>query len=164
MCKSDETLNKDEVLIDLLGHISWCLSQYSAVLESNEETNKELQPNWSPLRTLQNNLHDFLDNTDSEQSVVIAALLIGILHKAFSDLCTDTPWDQDRAINEARKQTQIALLKLLHGYKQVLEETTIKEDELLWQGFREFENRYSRILCRINAEDIAAIKRITKAE
>jgi hypothetical protein len=159
-----QTPRAEEVQRDLSAHIGWCLSQYS-VAENGQFEFESLQdegfhPDWSALRTLQNHLHYFLGHAESQQSSAVASLLIFIIGRIFSDLCTDTPWDDKRVINNARKRAQDAILKLLLRFKSGLELPNDDVDRLLWQAFREFDKEYNAILAAVDKEDMATLQKL----
>lgn len=159
----------NEALSSLVRHITWCITQYTEEEDLVKFSTKEKQgsgftPNWSDLRTLQNHLHYFLGHPDSEQANAVAVLLIYTIDRMFSDLCTDTPWDKHGVINNARSAAQKAILELLECFKDALlpERADEKADMALWQAFREFENKYARILGDINREDMSALTKNRK--
>lgn len=160
--KMEQKLRGDEVLRDLSEHISWCLSQYPVTedvqLDSEEMKDEGFHPDWSALRTLQNHLHYFLGHEESEQSSAVATLLVFIIGRIFSDLCTDTPWDDRCVINNARRQAHNAVMKLLTRFKSGVELTREDSDKVLWEAFREFEKEYSKILSTVNEKDLGALE------
>lgn len=157
--------NKNEVLSDLITHITWCLEQYGylegedAKVQScdQEEHGMDFHPNWSALRTLQNYLYYFIGQPDSKQAGGVAALLIHIINEVFSDLCTDTPWDEKHIISDARKKTHEAIIKLLERFKDALDRSDKNTDQKLWQAFCSFEHEYAQILSHVNEEDMVSV-------
>jgi hypothetical protein len=141
---------KDEVLKDLVAHLTWCLEQYES----------EPQPpvNWSPLRTLQNHLQHFCGNSDSGKAVGVAEILSFILDRMFSDLGTDTPWDDQGKIKHAWGNTQVEVRKLLKSYKEALESAANETETRLWRSFQDFIQAYNIILARINLHDFKSVK------
>ena len=151
----------NEVLNELSNHIDWCLSKYTEdhSLENNCIENaghKNRRSDWTNLRIFQNNLFGFLDRPGFEQATAIASLLIYIIDKTFSDLCTATPWDNQGVIDAAREEAHKALLDLLSAYRLALQYQN-QMDENLWAGFRAFETTYNRILKNVNEQDKAII-------
>lgn len=150
----------DGVLKDLIAHLMWCLEQY----ETKDDSQPSDSPlNWSPLQTLRNNLLNFCGQADSEQSSAVAELLVYVLDRISTDLCTDTPWAENRLINDAWNRTQRAFLRLLTDYADALKVSNGETDKRLWQSFREFTKKYNLVLTGINEKDMSTLKRVAKS-
>jgi len=151
----------NEILNELLKHIDWCLSNYTedhscqnGCSENGDYKNR--RSDWTNLRIFQNNLFGFLDRSGSDQATAIASLLIYIIDKSFSDLCTATPWDNQGVIDAAREEVHRAILNLLSAYGRALQDQN-QINENLWVAFRDFETLYNRTLKDVNEQDKAII-------
>ena len=157
MVSGNEKLIKEEVLY-LQSQLEWCLKQYETEIEESvDQINQTYLPDWSAFRTLQNRLNGILNDSLTENSVALAALIINILNRVFSDLCSDTPWDKDQLINNARRSIHNLLLDLLKKIYSILKEDFEHSDSLLWRAYCEFEFNYNKNLCHLNKEDQIAI-------
>lgn len=143
----------------LTGQIEWCVGQYDEFDPGSDsgQNNQSFLPDWSAFRTLQNNLHEILVSDEQARPVALASLLITIFDKVFSDLCSDTPWDKEQLINDARKRLHQILLKLLTEIEIALKQNTPGSDGELWRAYSAFEFEYNKILCHLNKEDQIAI-------
>lgn len=157
MVNGREKQIKEEALY-LKSQLEWCLKQYETVVEEpTDQINKSYLPDWSAFRTLQNHLNGILNDSLAEDSVALAALIFNILDRVFSDLCSDTPWDKDQLINNARRSIHHLLLDLLKNIYSILKEDLENRDSLLWRAYCEFEFEYNKNLCHLNMEDQIAI-------
>lgn len=152
-----------DVLDELLEHLDWCLSNYTNVDFcdsdcSNDHQHKVSRPDWTNIRSFQNNLYGFLDRQGDSQATAIASLLIHIIDKAFSDLCAATPWDNEGVIDTAREKAHRALINLLIVFKEAIQNQD-QVDAKLWGGFRSFEEVYNNILNEVNEKDQAIIEK-----
>lgn len=142
---------KDEVLKDLIAHLSQCLEQYPS-----SESESQPAVNWAPLRNLQNHLQHFCGNSDSGEATGVAEILSFILDRMFSDLGTKTPWDDKGLLKKAWVDTQHEVLNLLQNYKTALESGDA--DKRLWRSFQDFIQAYNTILTRVNVHDFKSVK------
>lgn len=150
-----------DLVKDLAAHIRWCLAEFSSdppMAEAGTYAQENHRGSWVAFRTLQNHLHLFLTQ-ESEQCAAIADLLIHLINRVFSDLCTNTPWDGRQIINKARTQAESALLELLKHYASCLD-GGVDVDQQLWHGFRRFVSLYNLILADIDEQDVAYINEL----
>lgn len=149
---------KEEGFFYLKSQLNWCLQQYETELETSvDQSNQSYLPDWSAFRTLQNHLNVILNDSTEESPVALAALIVNVLNRVFSDLCSDTPWDKDQLINNARKSIHNLLLNLLKKVASALGKDYEHSDSLLWRAYCEFEFNYNKTLCHLNREDQIAI-------
>lgn len=154
---SKEKQYKEEILY-FKSQLAWCLKQYETETGAPaDQITQSYLPDWSAFRTLQNHLNGILNDAIAENSVAIASLIINILNRVFSDLCSDTPWDKDQLINNARRSIHNLLLDLLKKIYSIMKEDFEHGDGLLWRAYCEFEFKYNELLCNLNKEDQIAI-------
>ena len=160
MVSENSKLN-EEGFSHLKSQLEWCLNQYEPEIEETVDNGSQSYlPDWSAFRTLQNHLTGILIDSTEKNSVALAALIVNILNRVFSDLCSDTPWDKDQLINNARKRIHNLLLDLLKKIDSAIEENFENSDSLLWCAYCEFEFGYNKVLCHLNTEDQSAIDAI----
>ena len=152
-----------DVLNELLKHLDWCLSNYtdndSCDFDcSDDHQHKVSRPDWTHIRSFQNNLYGFLDRQGDSQATAIASLLIYIIDNTFSDLCAATPWDNEGVIDAAREKAHRALINLLMVFRDAIQNQD-QIDTKLWGGFRSFEEAYNNILNEVNDKDQAIIEK-----
>ncbi len=155
------TNSVSEVLDELLTHMNWCLSNYENInacdLDRSDHSQLEAtRPDWTFIRSLQNNLYGFLDRQEDSQAIAVASLLIHVIDKTFSDLCAATPWDNNGVIDVARINAHKALINLLIVFKDAIK-SQHETDGKLWEGYKKFEASYNKILFEVNEKDQAII-------
>jgi hypothetical protein len=162
MISDSENLIEEDFLY-LKKQLEWCIDQVKIKKEEYaDQTEKDFLPDWSPFRTVQNNLNVILNDSLTENSVAIAALIINILNRVFSDLCSDTPWDKDLLINGARRATQRFLFDLFEEIYSILQKDSENKNsaDKLWRAYSKFEFKYNKELCNLNKEDQKVINEI----
>jgi len=156
-----------DALNELIEHLDWCLLNYkdndacSFDCKDNHRVTVN-RPDWTYIRSFQNNLYGFLDRQEDIQVTAIASLLTYIIDKTFSDLCAATPWDNNDVIDKARAKAHNALLTLLSTFKEAIQNQN-QIDAKLWSGFRSFEETYNNILSEVNEKDQETIERLNEA-
>ena len=150
MTQDQETTKTSDIIKDLVEQIAVCIDQFPKP-DSGADTITSL--NWQPFRILQNNMYDILSCQSIGQAVPVASILINSINSVFSDLCTNTPWDKEGVVNLARVETQKELLQMLEYFNNALLEQKEKQDEMLWNAYRNFETNYNRIIQRVNHWD-----------
>jgi hypothetical protein len=156
MVSSNDNQSKEEILY-LKSQLEWCLNQYENETEGSVQIAQSFLPDWSAFRTLQNHLNGILNDAIAENPVAIASLIVNVLNRVFLDFCSDTPWDKDQLINNARRSIHNLLLDLLKKIYSILKNDFEHGGGLLWRAYCEFEFEYNKLLCDLNDEDQIAI-------
>ena len=143
--------------------IKWCLREYAGesvetlsmeeLVEKYSGTDESFLPDWSSFRVLQNRLFRVISESDAEFEVALSSLLITILDRGFSDLCSDTPWDEEQLINSARRRFNTILLAFLCKVESCIQEGEDEQRADIWKSFVLFEFEYNKIINFINKED-----------